>query len=215
MLPENPALDNLQLQLAQKLDFAPAHLYKPEPGHIMYTLDVAYQGGAATVGVDIVTYPAAHVATLQYRTQAAGQYQPGYFAFYEGPVIIEAVTYAAKLHAPPNLVIVDGHGLAHPRKFGLACYVGGMLQLPCIGLAKSTLLHCTNTLPAEKESTCPILLHGETVGVAYRSQKDINPIFISAGNKIDLLTSIEVIKQLTTTYRLPDNLRRADRASKQ
>ena len=115
----------------------------------------------------------------------------------------------------PHLVIVDGHGLAHPRQFGLACYVGVQTGLPVIGIAKKNLLpYNAKGMNSKKYVQEGFYAGKQKIGVAIRLQENKAPVFISAGNKISLDTSIAVIKQLTTIYKFPDNMRRADSASR-
>ncbi len=207
--------DKLQIELREKLDFSEAALYHPKTGDVIYTIDVDYDDDGATVGIDIVRYPDAAVESLSMRlTDIAGQYEPGYFAFYEGDVILRAIEQLDAKHPKPDLVIVDGHGLAHPRRFGLACYVGLKLDLPAIGIAKRSLLKFGKEwLSPEKYADHEFIVDDMVVGVAIRLQEGVNPVFISPGNKIDIATSVEVIKGLTGEYRLPENLRRAHLAS--
>jgi deoxyribonuclease V len=143
------------------------------------------------------------------------EYQPQYFAFYEGPIIVNAINKLTNIWPTPSLIIVDGHGVAHPRSFGLACYVGLELDTPCIGIAKGNLLPFDKSILAkEKYATYTFINENKEVGVAIRLQENVNPVFISPGNKISLPTSIEIIKNLASCYRLPDNIRRADQASR-
>lgn len=209
----NEAYNALQSALAKQLDFSPASLYKPKRDDTIVTIDVLYENENAHVGIDITAWPHQHLKTLTYQTKVSGQYISGYFSFYEGPVIIETLNWLQDFS--PALIIVDGHGLAHPRKFGLACYVGVQTGLPVIGLAKKNLLHYN----AEGLSPKRYVEHGfydgkEKIGVVIRLQENKAPVFISPGNKISLETSIQVIKQLTTSFKFPDNMRRADQASR-
>jgi deoxyribonuclease V len=209
----NDAYNALQQEMAKQLDFSPASLYKPKRDDVIVTIDVLYENEKAQAGIDITAWPHQPVKTLTYQTKVSGQYIPGYFSFYEGPVIIETLKWLQDVF--PALIVVDGHGLAHPRQFGLACYVGVQTGLPVIGVAKKNLLPYN----AEGLSKKRYVEHGfyngkEKIGVAIRLQEDKAPVFVSAGNKISLATSIQVIKQLTTSFKFPDNIRRADQASR-
>lgn len=208
--------DNIQIQRSLELSFNSKDLYCPKNGDNIYTLDVKYEDQKAIVGIDIFQLPTISVQTFQIELGLPNMpYQPQYFAFYEGPVIVEAIKKIAGNLPQPNLIIVDGHGIAHPRGFGLACYVGLELDLPCIGIAKGNLLPFSKDLIAsEKFATYTFRDADKELGVAIRLQENVNPVFISPGHKISLATSIEIIKNLTTTFRLPDNIRRADQASR-
>lgn len=211
----NDEYNALQETLARQLDFSPASLYKPKRDDVIVTIDVLYTDKNANVGIDITAYPHQPVQTLSYQANVSGQYIPGYFSFYEGPVIIETIAWLLQQNISPALLIVDGHGLAHPRRFGLACYVGVKTGLPAIGIAKKNLLpYNAEGLNKKKHVQHGFYHEKEKIGVAIRLQEDKAPVFISPGNKISLETAIAVIKQLTTTFKFPDNIRRADQASR-
>jgi deoxyribonuclease V len=211
----NDELNALQEKLALQLDFSPASLYSPKRGDIIITIDVLYHENIATAGIDITAWPHSPIKTLTHRLPVSGQYIPGYFSFYEGPVIVETLDWLKRQQIIPQLVIVDGHGLAHPRKFGLACYIGVQMDLPVIGIAKKNLLPYNAKGMNGKKYVQEGFYDGkQKIGVAMRLQEDKAPVFISAGNKISLETSISVIRHLTTSYKFPDNIRRADQASR-
>lgn len=212
---ENTALNHQQDLLKSRLDFSISNLYTPKSGDCILTLDVLYRNDKAFVGIDITRFPNTPVHTEQYITTVTGTYTPGYFSFYEGPVLLDAIQYLAGKQITPDLVIVDGHGLAHPRQFGLACYIGVHTGLPVIGIAKESLLPFDkHTLGNEKHALQYLILKEETAGAAIRLQEHINPVFVSAGNRILLDTGIAIIKTLTSAYKNPDNMRRADAASR-
>jgi deoxyribonuclease V len=213
----NPELDALQENLKQQLDFSPKNSYVPKAGDRIYTIDVRYiDERHAQVGIDVVIYPDVVLPAEIVFVPATGiAYVPGYFSFYEGPVVLAALEKLSEQFPAPDLVIVDGHGLAHPRGFGLACYVGAKTGLPTLGIAKKNLLEFDRkVLSTEQYATHEFRINGETAGVAIRLQEGINPVFISAGNRISLETAIAVIHGFTQTYKLPENLRRADQASR-
>lgn len=209
----DPLLNTQQQDMYQKLSFRPDDLYLPCEGDKIVTFDVCYDQ-SANVGIDIVEYPAKPVSIRSFKTAISGKYIPGYFSFYEGPVILKALEHLQMDGIDPALIIVDGHGLAHPRKFGLACFVGATSGKPVIGVAKESLLPFNNPPPNEQYGTHDFLLNNEKVGVAIRLQAHVKPVFISPGNRISLETSVDIIKGLTTVFRLPDNIRRADKASR-
>lgn len=212
----NPELDAQQTQLKQQLNFVDSN-YIPAAGDRIYTIDVRYlDEQQAQVGIDIVIYPDQVLASEIVHVPSTGnEYIPGYFSFYEGPVVLAALQQLAEKHPNPNLIIVDGHGLAHPRSFGLACYVGALTGLPTIGIAKKNLLSFDRSVLAKEQYAQHVFyLDEQPVGVAIRLQTAINPVFISPGNRISLETAIAIIQQFTSTYKLPDNLRRADQASR-
>ncbi|MCX6318453.1 MAG: endonuclease V [Bacteroidetes bacterium] len=212
---ENKSLNDLQESLKRKLDFSASNLYAPKTGDCLLTLDALYKNGIASVGIDITQYPATPIHTEQYITTVTGNYVPGYFSFYEGPVLLDTLLYLAGKQILPDLIIADGHGLAHPRQFGLACYIGAHTGLPVIGIAKESLLPFDKSiLGPEQYAAHNFEEQGHPTGVAIRLQKGRNPVYISAGNRISLPTAIDLIKQLSSDFKYPDNMRRADAASR-
>lgn len=212
---ENRELNEQQEMLKQQLDFSPNQLYIPRAGDCIVTLDAIYKDGKAAVGIDITRYPNTPVQTQLYTTTVTGTYVPGYFSFYEGPVLLDTVRHLLNKQVIPDLLIVDGHGLAHPRNFGLACYVGVHTGLPVIGIAKESLLPFDKKLLGNQKFSTFFFTGGMIkTGAAIRLQDGTNPVFISAGNRIELETCIAIIKGLSSDYKNPDNMRRADAVSR-
>jgi len=135
-------------------------------------------------------------------------YIPGFLSFREIPALLQALD---KLQTLPDLIICDGQGLAHPRRCGLACHLGVLLDLPTIGAAKSRFIGTHDELGAEKGSWQPLLDKGETVGAVVRSRANVRPLYISIGHKISLPTAIDFVLRCTPKYRLPETTRLADR----
>ena len=113
-------------------------------------------------------------------------YIPGYLSFREIPAILKAME---KLQIIPDLILCDGQGLAHPRRFGLACHLGVLLDIPTIGVAKSLLIGKHETLAPEKGSWTPLIDKDETIGIVLRSRTNVKPIYVSIGHKISLPTA--------------------------
>ena len=137
-------------------------------------------------------------------------YVPGYLAFREGPVLLSAFE---KINREPDVLLFDGHGIAHPNRFGIACHMGVLLDIPSIGCAKSPLVG-EFQMPGESRGSRENLRHeGETVGVVYRSRTGVKPIFISPGHRIDLETSLEIVAQCIGKHRIPVPTREAHAAA--
>jgi deoxyribonuclease V len=172
-------------------------------------VDVAYRAGsdevtAAAVVLDATTLQPVETAVAQGR--AGFEYASGYLAFRELPAIAAVLS---KLAMAPDLLICDGAGLAHPRRFGLACHVGLLTDLPTIGVAKTPI--GPFAMPdTPRGSWTPLLDHGEAVGRALRTQPGIKPVFVSIGHRIDLDTASAHVLRLTPRYRLPETTRHAD-----
>jgi deoxyribonuclease V len=142
------------------------------------------------------------------RIPTAFPYVPGYLSFREIPAILAALP---QLQQVPDLILCDGQGFAHPRRLGLACHLGVLLDLPTIGVAKSRLIGEHESVPLQKGSWQPLIDHGETIGVVLRSRTNIKPIYVSVGHKISLSTAISYVMGCLTKYRLPETTRWADK----
>ncbi len=143
--------------------------------------------------------------------QAKFPYVPGYLLFLEGPAIISAVR---KLKIKPELILVDGQGLAHPRRIGSASHLGVLLDLPTIGCAKTRLVGEFREPGRRKGTWSELRYEGETVGAVLRTRDRVRPLFISPGHKIDLKDAIRITLGCVTKYRIPEPLRCADMLSK-
>ncbi len=138
-------------------------------------------------------------------------YIPGLFSFREGPVLLKAFQ---KLKIKPDLILFDGHGIAHPRGIGLASHLGLWLDLPSIGCARTSLIKESTAPEKEKGSVRWIYREGEKVGAALRTREGVNPLFVSPGHRIDLMTSLRIVLSTCKTYRLPEPLRKAHQISR-
>lgn len=138
-------------------------------------------------------------------------YLPGLFSFREGPVLLKAFD---QLKVKPDLIIFDGHGIAHPRRFGLAAHMGLWFDLPSVGCARTPLLKDVTSPGSSKGSVAWVYLEGEKVGAALRTRKDVKPVFVSPGHRIDLMTSIHFILSSCRQYRIPEPLRLAHQLSR-
>ena len=133
-------------------------------------------------------------------------YIPGLLSFREIPAVVDALQ---KLTVRPDLILCDGQGTAHPRRFGIACHLGLIIDLPTIGVAKSLLVGKHADLADEKGSYQPLIHKNETIGVALRTRVGTKPVYISPGHRISLDTAIAYVMCCTTKYRLPETTRHA------
>jgi len=134
-------------------------------------------------------------------------YIPGFLAFREGPVLTEAI---GKLKHEFGVICFDGQGYAHPRRCGLASFLGVKLNLPSIGVAKSRLIGEHKEPGLRAGATAPLKDQGELIGVALRTIRAVRPIYVSIGNRVDLESAIEITMACVTKYRVPEPTRRAD-----
>jgi deoxyribonuclease V len=138
-------------------------------------------------------------------------YIPGLLSFREAPCVLGAF---ARLRQQPDLVMVDGQGIAHPRRLGIASHLGLWLDLPTIGCAKSILTGHHAQLGEEMGSWVPLLDKGETIGAVVRTRAHVKPMIISLGHRISLGTSLRYVLVCCKGYRLPEPTRQADKLSK-
>lgn len=134
-------------------------------------------------------------------------YVPGLLSFRELPALLEAYR---KLKAEPDLLLVDGHGLAHPRRFGIACHLGLELDRPSIGCGK-TLLVGEHRWPGARRGACTRLLHeDERIGSCLRTQDGVKPIYVSIGHRCTLDSAKSIVLACARRFRLPEPIRAAD-----
>lgn len=138
-------------------------------------------------------------------------YIPGFLSFREIPAILESL---ACLPRTPDLLMVDGQGVAHPRRLGIAAHLGVVTGLPSIGVAKSRLCGSFAAPEAVKGRISPLMDKGEQIGHVLCSKDKCNPLFISAGHRISHDTALRLTQKCLTTYRLPEPTRLADHMSK-
>lgn len=136
-------------------------------------------------------------------------YIPGLLGFREAPCVIKTFS---KLHERCDMIMIDGHGLAHPRGFGLACHVGVLLDIPAMGVAKKCLYGTFSEPGLNKgERTSMRGKDGEVVGVALRTRDGVKPVFVSVGNRVDLDTSVAIALECSRGLRVPEPTRLADK----
>ncbi len=138
-------------------------------------------------------------------------YRPGFLGAREAPGLVRAL---ARLRPPPEVVLVDAHGVAHPRGFGAACLVGVLLDLPAVGVAKERLVGTHGPLPPERGAWVPLERAGEVVGAAVRTRAGANPVYVSVGHRVDLETAVSLVLACTRRFRLPEPIRAAHRAAR-
>ena len=179
-------------------------------------VDAGYESDPATgeaqavarAAIVVLAYPS--LQPLDYaiaRRPATFPYVPGFLSFREAPAVIAALD---ELRVRPDLLICDGQGIAHPRRFGIACHVGLLADLPSIGCAKSLLVGRHGPVPDERGASVPLMHRGEQVGVALRTRVGTKPLYISVGHRVGLDTAVDIVMTCTTKYRLPETTRAAD-----
>jgi deoxyribonuclease V len=173
--------------------------------------DVAFEDGLRITrgAVAVLAFPSLElVEHAVARRPTSFPYVPGLLSFREIPAILDAL---AMLHQQPDLVLCDGQGYAHPRRFGLACHLGVLTGLPCIGVAKSRLVGQHGTPAEEKGSRVPLLDGEELIGTVLRSRTGVRPLYVSPGHRVGHESAVRFTLQCCTRYRLPETTRWADR----
>ena len=179
----------------------------PTPLRTVGGLDVHGDRGA----VAVLTWP-----DLEWLTGTTAErpvsfpYVPGLFSFREIPALLAALD---QLETLPDLLLCDGHGLAHPRRFGLACHLGVLLDRPTLGCAKTRLCGQHAKVGPGRGSWTP-LMDEDTIGAVVRTQTGVKPVYVSVGHLVDLETAVETVLRCASRYRLPEPLRLAHTMAK-
>jgi deoxyribonuclease V len=173
-------------------------------------VDVSEKAGTARAAIAVLR-DLEPIETVTVERPVPFPYVPGLLSFREIPPLLAAWK---KLKSSPDVVIVDGQGMAHPRRFGLASHLGVILGRPTIGCAKSLLVGTHADPPPERGAWAPIVDRGETIGAALRTQHGRNVVYISIGHLITLREAIRVVLACAPRYRLPEPQRLADQLSK-
>lgn len=163
---------------------------------------------AAMVALDAATCAIVDIAGAVMR--GGLPYVPGLLGFREVPALAEAF---AKLRNKPDLILVDGHGLAHPRAFGTACLLGVVLDVPTIGVAKSVLVGEAAALPDDAGAAVPLMWKGRAIGMALRTRRGANPLYVSVGHRVSLPTAVDWVRHCLRGRRLPEPTRAAHEAA--
>ena len=163
--------------------------------------------GLARAAVVVLSYPElVPVEKKVIMKEVTFPYVPGLLSFRESPLIIAA---CEELKSTPDLILVDGQGIAHPRRFGLASHLGLLWDRPTIGCAKSRLCGEHSTVPVEPASYAKIIDNGEVIGAALRTKSGVACLYISIGHKVDLETAIAWVLRCCKGQRLPEPTRLA------
>lgn len=169
--------------------------------------DTAYSKRDSSVFAAVVVMRFPELVTVD-RTRAQSMvtfpYQPGFFVFREGPVLIKALQ---RLQITPDVIMFDANGIAHEKGIGMASHLGLMLDIPSIGCAKKRLIGEFEDPDNELNATKPLMYKGKRIGEVIRTRVDVKPLFVSVGHKIDLESAVELVSSTTRGYRLPEPMR--------
>lgn len=197
----------LQQRLAARVRLEDDH----PPLRLIAGVDVGFEDGGATTRAAAVLLDAHTLAPLAEalaRLPTRMPYIPGLLSFRELPAVLQAL---AQLPQKPDLVFVDGQGIAHPRGLGIAAHLGVITDLPTIGVAKSILVGTHGELGPKRGDRAELRHHGRVIGTVLRSKDGVRPLVVSPGHRVALDTAPERVLACCTRYRLPEPTRLADR----
>lgn len=173
--------------------------------------DVSTQGERGYATVVVLSFPELEVVEVcPFEAPLTFPYVPGLLAFREIPSVAGALM---AVESPVDVVIFDAHGLAHPRGLGLASHLGLFLDVPTVGCAKSRLVGRYEEPGQDKGSGTDLVYREKVVGQVVRTRKNVSPVYVSVGNRIDLTSAVDLVLQCCTRYRLPETTREAHNAA--
>ena len=182
-----------------------------EPVRRVAGVDVGFEasGTITRAAVAVLRYPELNMLeTAIARRPTTFPYVPGLLSFRELPAVLEALE---QLQEPPDLLLCDGQGIAHPRRMGIASHLGLLVDLPAIGVAKTRLCGIHEEPPNQRGAWTPLRAGNEIIGAVLRTRPGVNPLYISPGHRISLTTAVEFVMACCTRYRLPETTRHAHR----
>ena len=174
-------------------------------------VDVGFEDGGVTTraAVAVLGFPSLQLATSAIaRLPTRFPYVPGLLSFREVPAVLAAMEQIAD---PPDLLLCDGQGIAHPRRLGIASHLGLLLDIPSIGVAKTRLIGTHGEVPDERGAWVPLRDKQETIGAVLRTRKGVKPLYVSPGHRIGLESAVDWVLACLTRYRLPETTRWAHR----
>ena len=196
-------------QLQQRIAPLVEHQDRFGPVRIVAGADIALQEKTGYAAFILYTFPALEeIERVSSEGELKFPYVPGLLAFREIPLLLQAF---AKLHQHPDVILADAHGWAHPRRAGMACHLGLVLDVPTIGCAKSVLIGKYKMLASKRGSTSPLMDGEEQIGVALRTRDGVSPVFVSVGHRVSLPSAVRLVLSCTDGYRIPKPQREADR----
>ena len=181
-----------------------------EPINFIGGTDVGFEdsGNITRAAIVVLSYP--NFSVVEYhvaRLKTEFPYIPGYLSFREYPALLAAWQ---QIKQKPDLLLVDGQGIAHPRRLGIASHLGLLLDMPTIGVAKKRLCGQYETLPKQAGNVTPLLDKQQQIGWVLQSKNNCNPLFISAGHRVSQASALKWVNLCLRGYRLPEPTRWAD-----
>ncbi|RYX86278.1 deoxyribonuclease V [bacterium] len=195
----------LQKELAPRVQVTPLQ----QMPRLIAGADLSFDKESDVVwaGIVVLSFPDMQIVEERgLQTVAPFPYVPGLLSFRESPAVLEVWE---QLENKPDVLVLDGQGLAHPRRFGLACHLGLLLDMPTYGSAKTLFVGNYDGLDEERGSTADLIHRGEVVGSVVRTKNKITPVYVSVGNKMTLDDAVKLTLACDGGYRVPEPTRRA------
>lgn len=172
-------------------------------------VDVGFEndGKITRAAIAILQYPSLTLHKIKVeRCKTTFPYVPGLLSFRELPAVLKALE---KINRLPELILCDGQGYAHPRRFGIACHLGVLTGIPTIGVGKTRLIGTHKSVANKRGIWQPLIDNHEVIGAVLRTRINVKPIYISTGHRIALETAVNYVMQCCTRYKLPETTRQA------
>jgi deoxyribonuclease V len=199
------------IALQHRLRSKVVRLGRPRQVRTVAGVDVGFErhGRIARAAAAVLAFPQLELVDYAVvRQPARFPYVPGLLSFRELPALLAALE---RLQVKPDLILCDGQGLAHPRRFGIACHLGVICDVPTIGVAKSRLIGEHGEPSERRGAWIPLRDKGETIGAVLRSRRGTRPIYVSIGHRLSLPLAVRYVMACTTRFRLPETTRWAHR----
>lgn len=179
------------------------------PVHHVGGVDIGFEAAGRVTRAALVILSFPELVLLEHvivREPTRFPYVPGLLSFREVPALLQALD---RIRITPDVILCDAQGRAHPRRFGLACHLGVLTDIPTIGVAKHRLIGRFATPGTQRGAWTPLMDRGETIGAALRTRADTQPVFVSIGHRIGLASALELVLDCAPRYRLPETTRQA------
>ncbi len=181
----------------------------PSPIETIAGIDVSIRGNLAQAAVVVLRLPSLEVVDRAvWRSEVPFPYVPGLLSFREMPIILPALE---RLSVRPDVLVTDSHGFAHPRRFGLACHLGVLLDRPAFGIAKSLFVGTFEDPAPEKGSRAALVdkKTGAVLGTVLRTRANVKPVYVSVGHRITLEEAVALALACAPRYKIPEPTRQA------
>lgn len=181
------------------------------PMHHVGGVDIGFEAGGRITRAAVVILSFPELALVEHvivREPTRFPYVPGLLSFREIPALLQALD---RVRILPDVILCDAQGRAHPRRFGVACHLGVLTDLPTVGVAKQRLIGRFETPAPQRGAWSPLLDRDETIGAALRTRDDTQPVFVSIGHRVSLPSAIDLVLACTPDHRLPETTRQAHR----